>query len=75
MFCCLSRGRYPVKGLHDRGTYECETLSLTLREEHSPSVFETSVLRITFRPKRDEVTGVGENCIIRSFVTCTVRQV
>jgi hypothetical protein len=36
--------------------YGCETLSLTLREEHRPRVFENRVLRI-FGPKRDEVTG------------------
>jgi hypothetical protein len=37
--------------------YECETWSLTLREEHRLRVFENSVLRRIFGPKRDEVTG------------------
>jgi hypothetical protein len=37
--------------------YGCETLSLTLREEHRLRVFENRVLRIIFGPKRDEVTG------------------
>jgi hypothetical protein len=37
--------------------YGCETLSLTLREEHRLKVFENRVLRRMFRPKRDEVTG------------------
>jgi hypothetical protein len=37
--------------------YECETLSLTLREEHILRVFENRVLRRIFGPKRDEVTG------------------
>jgi hypothetical protein len=37
--------------------YGCETLSLTLREEHRLRVFENSVLRRIFGPKRDEVTG------------------
>jgi hypothetical protein len=37
--------------------YECETWSLTLREEHSLGVFENRVLRRIFGPKRDEVTG------------------
>jgi hypothetical protein len=37
--------------------YGCETLSLTLREEHRLSVFENRVLRRTFGPNRDEVTG------------------
>ena len=38
--------------------YGCETLSLTLREEHRLSVFENRVLRRMFSPRRDEVTGV-----------------
>jgi hypothetical protein len=33
------------------------TLSLTLREEHRLRVFENTVLRRIFGPKRDEVTG------------------
>jgi hypothetical protein len=37
--------------------YECETWSLTLREEHRLSVFENKVLRRIFGPKRDEVKG------------------
>jgi hypothetical protein len=37
--------------------YGCETCSLTLREEHRLRVFENSVLRRIFGPKRDEVTG------------------
>jgi hypothetical protein len=38
--------------------YGCETLSLLiLREEHRVRVFENRVLRRTFGPKRDEVTG------------------
>jgi hypothetical protein len=32
----------------------CETLSLTLREEHRLSVFENRVLRKIFGPKREE---------------------
>jgi hypothetical protein len=35
----------------------CETWSLTVREEHKLRVFENSVLRRIFGPKRDEVTG------------------
>ena len=35
----------------------CETWSLILREEHKLRVFENSVLRRIFGPKRDEVTG------------------
>jgi hypothetical protein len=37
--------------------YGCEIWSLTLREEHRLRVFENRVLRRTFGPKRDEVTG------------------
>jgi hypothetical protein len=37
--------------------YGCETLSLTLREEHRLRVFENRVLRRIFGPKRYEVTG------------------
>ena len=36
---------------------ECETWSLTLREERKPRVFENMVLRRIFGPRRDEVTG------------------
>jgi hypothetical protein len=36
--------------------YGCETLSLTLREEHRLRVFENRVFRRIFGPKRDEVT-------------------
>jgi hypothetical protein len=34
--------------------YWCETLSLTLREEHRLSVFENRVLRRIFGPKTDD---------------------
>jgi hypothetical protein len=37
--------------------YECETWSLTLREEHRLRVFENRVPRRIFGPKRGEVTG------------------
>jgi hypothetical protein len=37
--------------------YGCETWSLTLRDEHRLGVFENRVLRRTFGPKRDELTG------------------
>jgi hypothetical protein len=37
--------------------YWRETWSLTLREEHRLRVFEKSVIRRIFGPKRDEVTG------------------
>jgi len=41
--------------------YGCETWSLTLREESRLRVFKNRVLRRVFGPKRDEVTGNGEN--------------
>ena len=37
--------------------YECETWSLTLREEGKLRVFENMVLRRIFGPRRDEVMG------------------
>ena len=37
--------------------YGCETWSLTLRDERRLRVFENKVLRRTFGPKREEVTG------------------
>jgi len=37
--------------------YECETWSLTLREERRLRVFENGMLRRKFGAKRDEVTG------------------
>jgi hypothetical protein len=37
--------------------YECETWSLTSREEHRLRVFENKVLKRIFGPRRDEVTG------------------
>jgi hypothetical protein len=51
--------------------YGCETWFLTLREEHRLRLFENRVLRRTFNLKRDEVTGDGENCIMRSFTAST----
>ena len=47
--------------------YGCETWSLTLREERSLRLFENRVLRRVFGPRRDEVTGNGENYIMRSL--------
>jgi hypothetical protein len=37
--------------------YECETWSLTLREDRKLRVFENRVLRELFGPKRDDVAG------------------
>jgi hypothetical protein len=38
-------------------------------------VSEKRVLRRIFGPKRDEVTGNGENYIMRSFMICTVHHI
>jgi hypothetical protein len=47
-----------------------------LREEHRLRVFEIMVLRRIFGLKRDEVTeSWKKNCIKRSFITYTLRQV
>jgi hypothetical protein len=37
--------------------FECETWSLTVREEHKLRVFENRVLRRIFGPERDGMTG------------------
>ena len=55
--------------------YGCETWSLTLREERRLRVFENKVLRRIFGPKRDEVTGFGENYIMKSLMMCTPHQI
>jgi len=51
--------------------YGCETWSLTLREGRGLRVFENRVLRIISGSKRDEVTGNGENYIMRNLMFCT----
>jgi hypothetical protein len=51
--------------------YECKTWLLTLREERRLRVFENRVLKIIFGPKIDEVTGSGENFVLRSFMIGT----
>jgi hypothetical protein len=42
-----------------------------LREERRLRVFENRVLRRIFEPERDDVTGNGENYVIRSIMFCT----
>ena len=46
-------------------------ISVTLGEKRRLRVFQNRVLRRVFGPKRDEVTGNGENYIMRSLVICT----
>jgi len=43
--------------------YWCENWSLTLREELRLRVFENTVLRRIFGPKREEVTGERKKTI------------
>ena len=52
-----------------------ETWSLTLREERRLRVFENRVLRRVFEPKRDKVTGNGENYIMKSLMICTAHTI
>jgi hypothetical protein len=40
--------------------YGCETLSLTLREEHIRAMFEKKVLRSISLPGRDEIEETRE---------------
>ena len=46
-----------------------------MREERRLRLFENRVLRRVFGPKRDEVTGNGENYIMRTLVICTARPI
>jgi len=41
-----------------------------LKVVHSLRVFENRVLRRIFGPKRDELTGGGENYIVRILIIC-----
>jgi hypothetical protein len=50
-------------------------LGLTLREEHRPRVFENRVLRRISGLKRDEMEGGWGNCIMKRFITCTLRHI
>ena len=50
--------------------YGCETWSLTLMEDRRLRVFENRVLRRMFEPKRHEITGNGEDYIMRSLMIC-----
>jgi hypothetical protein len=38
-------------------------------------VFENRMLRRIFRPKKEEVAGGWEDCIMRAFMTCTLHQI
>jgi hypothetical protein len=47
--------------------YECETWSLTLREEHRLGVFENRMLRRILGSKRDGVTGERRKLLSEEF--------
>jgi hypothetical protein len=54
------------------GLHDCETWSLTLREERWLRVLENRVLKGIFGLKRDEVTGdIKKNYIIWNLMICT----
>ena len=53
----------------------CETWSLTATEEHRLRVYENRVLRRLFGPKREEVTGSGDNYIMRSLMICNLHPI
>jgi hypothetical protein len=55
--------------------YGCETWSLILREEHRLRVFEKGAEENIYTEERCSDRRFGENCIMRSFITCTLRQV
>jgi hypothetical protein len=55
--------------------YGFETWSLILRKERRLRVFENSVLRRIFGPKREEVRDAGEECIRGSLMICISYQI
>jgi hypothetical protein len=52
--------------------YGCETWSLTLRGDHTLSVFENRVLKKYSDLRTTKWQEVGENCIMRSCIICTL---
>jgi hypothetical protein len=44
-------------------------------QEHTLRVFENRMLRRMFGPKREEAGEAGEDCIMRSFITCTFQKI
>jgi hypothetical protein len=43
-----------------------------LREEHRAEMLKNRVLGKMLGAEKEEVTGEGENCIMRNIMTCTV---
>jgi hypothetical protein len=50
-------------------------LSVTLREEHKLKVCEDRVLRRISVTRGRKWQEAGEDCIMRSFITCTLQQI
>jgi hypothetical protein len=55
--------------------YKCETSSVTLKEEYGLIVFENRVLRQHIVLRGRKWREAGEDCIMRSFITCTLQQI
>jgi hypothetical protein len=55
--------------------YGYETWSLLSREVHRLMTFENRVLRRILNGKEMKLQELGENCIMRSSITCTLQQV
>jgi hypothetical protein len=56
--------------------YGCGARTLTLREDYRFSVFDDKVPRKIFGPKREmKWRGNREDCIMRNFVICNLRQI
>ena len=51
--------------------YGCEALPLTFWEKRRLGVFENTVLRKIFGPKRDNITGSGDGYLMRRFMIYT----
>jgi hypothetical protein len=54
--------------------YECETWSVTVREKDRFRVFENTVLRRIFGPKREEVARGLRTLLKEEFHECTSHQ-
>ena len=66
---------YPLKLLEYFDIIMCETWSLISREERRLRMFGNRVLWRIFGPKRDGVTGNGENYVTRSLMFCTTHPI
>jgi hypothetical protein len=55
--------------------YGCETWSFTLGEKHGLRTFEKKVLRKNLDVRGRKRQEAGEDCIMKSFVTCNLHQI